>query len=270
MENREWLNDYQTLKQVNANNPFTVPDGYFNELGQRITSAIKLDELKNSMPLTGFTVPENYFEQLNGNIQSRINIENAVNTDHGFTVPENYFEQLSGNIQSRINVEHALSMKTTGLTVPENYFEQLNSRIQSRIRVEEALVNSADAFTVPLDYFAGLNKNIRNKTVNQDLVKHKKGVVVRLFSSAAFKYATAACLALMIGTGIFIKQTGTNTAVHSTTLLHKELSAVPLDDIQNYLELNVEDTQRAVATGGLAVDDADLNDALQNYINSPQ
>src|SRR6187402_1282824 len=99
MENREWLNDYQTLKQVNASNPFTVPDGYFSELGQHITSAIKLDELKSSMPLTGFTVPENYFETLSGNIQSRINIENAVSNDHGFTVPENYFETLNGNIQ---------------------------------------------------------------------------------------------------------------------------------------------------------------------------
>ena len=62
--NREWLNDYMSLKQVNPNNPFTVPDGYFDELERQIVSYIKLDELKTGSPSGGFTVPENYFDEL--------------------------------------------------------------------------------------------------------------------------------------------------------------------------------------------------------------
>ena len=31
-KNKEWLDDYPSLKQVSKNNPFIVPDGYFNEL----------------------------------------------------------------------------------------------------------------------------------------------------------------------------------------------------------------------------------------------
>src|SRR5258708_17489083 len=99
--NREWRNDYMSLKQVNPNNPFTVPEGYFDELEQQILSSVKLDELKNHAP------------------------------EQGFTVPENYFEELSNNINARINIEEALDKENTGLTVPEGYFVELNIQIQT-------------------------------------------------------------------------------------------------------------------------------------------
>ncbi|MDB5109066.1 MAG: hypothetical protein JWR67_180 [Mucilaginibacter sp.] len=271
MENREWLNDYPLLKQVNSNNPFTVPDGYFDELEQRVTSGIWLDELKNKTPLSGYTVPENYFEELNSNIQSRINIENAlaVSESSGFIVPENYFEELNSNIQSRINIENALNKENTGYTVPENYFEGLNNQIKSRILVEDALMETPEAFTVPPDYFNHLNKRILNKTVNQDIVKHKSAVI-RFFSSTAFKYATAACFAVMIGTGVLLKQTFAPSAVHKRSFLHQQLSNVPVNDIQSYLQLSVDgnDTQHAVVDEDLPVNDTELNSALQDYANT--
>ncbi|MDF2435066.1 MAG: hypothetical protein JWP44_4697 [Mucilaginibacter sp.] len=269
IENKEWLNDYPSLKKVNKNNPFIVPEGYFDELGMRIMSGIKLNDFKNKMPFDGFVVPENYFEELSGNIQSRINIENALHAENtGFIVPENYFEELSSNIQSRVNIEDALNTDTP-FTVPENYFEELNAGINSRIFVEEALAGADTAFDVPQDYFNRLNKNILNKTVNRDIVK-RKSVVIRLFSSTAVKYATAACFAAMIGTGVLLKQVYAPVAVHNRSYLHKQLSNVPVDEIQSYLELNIDDTQHTVTTGGLSVNDAGLNDDLQNYTNNTQ
>lgn len=297
IEKKEWLNDYPQLKQVSTKNPFMVPDGYFEGLDERITSAIKLGELKSSIRTEGFTVPENYFEELSGNIQSRIAVEEALdmtatgltvpenyfenlssniqsriaveellNTEeNSFTVPANYFEELSNNIQSRIAVEELLNTQTTGLTVPANYFEELSSKIQSRLTVEEALVNAADTLTVPEGYFNGLNKEILNKTVNQDIVK-RKGVVIRMISSTAFKYATAACFLLMIGTGVFI-QMQSPEAIHDRSFLHKELSAIPVSDIQDYLEENVDggDTQHTVTSESLPVSAAELKAALQDY-----
>ena len=299
LENREWLNEYPSLKQVNENNPFLVPDGYFNELSGRVTSAITLDALKSKMPLSGFVVPENYFEELSGNIQSRINIDNALSREPGFEVPENYFDELSANIQSKINlnntvgndtgftvpgkyfeelsasiqsrifVEEALNAENESFTVPENYFEDLSNRIQSRVFVEEALTASEQAFAVPQDYFDNLNKKILNKTVNPEQVK-RKGIVIRMFRSTAFKYATAACLALMIGTGFFIRQFNDPEAVHKRSFLHKQLSNVPVSEIESYLDLNVEptDTQHIVASDDLSVDGEGLNQALQNYTNN--
>jgi RNA polymerase sigma factor (sigma-70 family) len=43
MDSKEWLDDYPSLKQVIPNNPFTVPDGYFDELHQRAMSRAIID-----------------------------------------------------------------------------------------------------------------------------------------------------------------------------------------------------------------------------------
>ncbi len=95
MENKDWLNDYPSLKQINSANPFTVPAGYFDDLGDRIVSRKNLEDIKNNAPEGGFTVPENYFDELTNNIQSRITSEGAAKEASGFTVPENYFEELT-------------------------------------------------------------------------------------------------------------------------------------------------------------------------------
>jgi len=267
MENREWLNEYVLLKQVNANNPFSVPDGYFNGLSEHIMSAIKIDELKSKMPLDGFVVPENYFEELNNNIQSRVNIEQILSTENtSFTVPENYFDELRNNIQSRVNIESVLNTEDAGFTVPENYFEELNTQITSRIFVEEALTGSAETLAVPENYFNELNSKILNKTVNQPAIK-RKGAVVRFLSSTAFKYATAACLTVMVGTGVILKQAFSPAAIHNRSYLHKELSTIPLDDLQNYLDLNVDDSQHTITSDDGQADDQSLDAALQDYVN---
>jgi hypothetical protein len=239
MENRDWINDYMSLKQVSNADPFTVPAGYFDDLADRIVSRKNLDELKNNTPSEGFTVPENYFEEQTANIQSRIAIENAVNKEEiGFTVPDGYFDNLEQQIKNRILVEEALGAPVEHFTVPEGYFEQLN-------------------------------KNILNKTVKAD----KKGIIIKLFASASFKYATAACFALVIGGGILLNEL-TNSPVndHKSSFLHKQLSNVPIDDIKSYLQLNVDagDTQQTVVTEGTPVDENNLKNALQNYLDSVQ
>ena len=305
MENKEWLNDYPALKQVAKTNPFTVPVSYFEELGQRITASIRVAELKDKMPLDGFSVPVNYFDELNNNIQSRVNIEKALGTQNsGFTVPANYFEDLSSNIQSRIFVEEALNIENAGFTVPENYFEELNSQITSRIFVEETLntehtgftvpenyfeelssqitsrifveevlAETDESFTVPANYFNQLNASILNKTVKQGVVKRKnKGNVVRMFSSTAFKYATAACLLVMVGTGVLMQTVFSPTAIHNRSYLHKELSKVPANEIQEYLELNADEVLNATSTDAesASVDNPELDNALQNNANGTQ
>lgn len=292
MGNREWLEEYPALKQVAEKQPFTVPDGYFNELENKITSAIRLEAFKSEK---GFTLPENYFNNLSGNVQSRINIEDFVNNmASGHITPDNYFDELSGNIESRINVDEFKTGK--GLTVPENYFDQLNANIQSRINIEEFAnnetvghtvpadyfmnfqeqitarifieesLNQGEEFTVPAGYFETLNKAILDKTAKQQK-EERRGVVRKMFAYNAFKYAAAACLALVVGTGILISQiTGTSATAHEKTYLHKQLSTISTGDIQTYLQDEVDpgETQKIVIDESSAVNDADLNNALQS------
>jgi hypothetical protein len=303
MENREWINDYMSLKQVNPANPFTVPAGYFDSLESRIVSYKNISELKGEEITGGFTVPENYFDELNSKIQSRINIGvTSTYNDFGFTVPEGYFDELTSNIQSRINIEAALNTEATGFIAPEGYFDELTSNIHSRIAVEEALENTEHVFSVPegyfenleqqiksrifveealagpvnnfevpQNYFEDLNKAILNKTVNQQKVQ-RRGVVRKLFATTAFKYATAACFALLVGGGILITELNSPANEHKNSFLHKQLLNVPMGEMENYLKLNVDagDTQQTVTADGAKVNDADLKNALQNYADSLQ
>ncbi|HTE00023.1 MAG TPA: hypothetical protein VK668_12095 [Mucilaginibacter sp.] len=238
--NREWINDYMSLKQVNPNNPFTVPEGYFDELEQQIVSYVKLDDLKKSAP------------------------------EQGFTVPENYFEDLSSTIKARISVEEALDKEDNNFTVPEGYFENLSQQIQSRILVEETLGQQAETFTVPENYFAGLTESILNKTVNEQPVQ-QKGVVRRLFASAAFKYAVAACLTLAVGGTIFLSRTPATIAVDNHSFLRQSLSAISVDDIQSYLQSNLDPTDTHTLTDDGKVNADNLTkDELQDYLDTSQ
>src|ERR1700761_1257325 len=245
MENKDWLNEYVSLKQVNPANPFSVPAGYFDSLGDRIVAFKNLDELKSKGSSDGFAVPENYFEELTGNIQSRITIEESLDTEtHGFAVPDGYFDNLQQQISSRVFIEDLLSTETQEFTVADGYFEQLNEKILA-------------------------------KTVNAGEVVAKKAggaVIRRLYASTAFKYATAACFAVALCGGILLSELTGTVVDHNGTFLHKELSNVPVDDIQNYLELNLDpsDTQQTAASEHTQIDDKSLEDALQKDINNVQ
>src|ERR1700761_1039791 len=179
MENEDLINDYEALKQVGNANPFTVPDGYFDNLAGRIVSLKNLYEVKSS------------------------------DAGAGFAVPENYFEELAGNIQRRITIEETLNKSEAEFTVPEGYFENLAAQIQGRIAIEEALGEVEEPFEVPAGYFDKLNANILAKTVDAGKIapsKNRGAVIKKLFASTAFKYATAACFAVALGGGILLTQ----------------------------------------------------------------
>jgi hypothetical protein len=224
-----------SLKQVNPENPFTVPEGYFDNLDEQILSKIKLEELRGN----------------------------------GFTIPEGYFDELAGNIQSRIAVEEALDKEATGFAVPEGYFDNLEQQIQSRIFVEEALEAQPAGFEVPEGYFDNLPASILAKTtIGQK--PERRGIVRQLFSPMTFKYAAAACLVLGIAGTLLLNQ-GTNTPeqIHQNSFLHKSLAAIPVADIQNYLEshLDASDTKTLMDESKPA--DADnLSHNLQNALDS--
>ena len=275
--NREWLNEYMSLKQVNPNNPFTVPDGYFDELEQQIVSFIKLDELKNGAPAQGFAVPENYFEDLSNAINARITVEQALDKEAtGFIIPEGYFDELSQNIQSRIAIDGALTESAELFAVPEGYFDELSQNIQSRIAVEEALTEPAESFAVPEGYFDKLTENILNKTVNEEVerteIVKNKGIVRQLFVSSAFKYATAACVVLAVGATILLNQnSGNSIQSHDSSFLHKSLSQIPVDDIKSYLQLNVDPTDtRTLIDESKQVNADNLSNDLQDELDTSQ
>jgi len=270
-ENMEWINEYQTLRQVDPANPFVVPANYFNEMEGQIMDKIRLDEFKTSHPKQEFTVPDNYFNELEQNIQSRIAIDEVLNNEKGFTVPEGYFDELEQNIQSRIAIDEVLNNEK-GFTVPEGYFDELEQNIQSRIVIDEVL-NNEKGFAVPEGYFDELEQNIQSriaiaqnieeefavpegyfealthkilaKTTLQPaekIVKEERGTIIKLWTKHAFKYASAACFSLIIGTGLFLSEfnTTSSNASHKHSYLHKAVAKMSNDEIEAYLQLTTD------------------------------
>lgn len=257
-----------SLKQVNPENPFTVPEGYFDSLNEQVLSKIKVEELKKSILETGFTIPSNYFEELSGNIQARVNVEEALDKGTAaFTVPEGYFDELTGNIQARISIEKAADKETAGFAVPEGYFESLAGQIESRVFVEDAL-SETGSFTVPAGYFNDLTENILNKTTLEK--KEQTGVIIRMFSSAAFKYASAACLVLALGATLLLNRSSSPVEEHNNSFLHKSLSSISVDDIQSYLQthLDNDNDNRTLLDESKQIDANNLSRDLQEALDT--
>jgi len=296
IDNKEWPDEYPLLKQVNPNNPYTVPAGYFSELKERLISVVKLGDIQSSQ---SFTVPENYFDALSSNIVSRINIEKKLNADEqnfivpqnyfenmelqiksriaidsavkadeqSFAVPQNYFEDMAAKLKSRIAIEETAKADEQSFAVPQNYFEDMAQQITSRITVEKAL-QTETTFAVPENYFEDLSRKISNQAAGLEAA-NRRGVIRRLVSTAAFKYATAACFTLVVGGAIFLGEINSPSAKHNSSYLHKALSAIPDTDIESYLQLHMDagDTRSVI-------DQADQNktnssnDDLTDYLSS--
>ena len=70
IENNDWMNEAPALAAMGKRNPFSVPDGYFENLTEQIQTRIALSEMPKAENI--FTVPENYFDKLQSRITDRI------------------------------------------------------------------------------------------------------------------------------------------------------------------------------------------------------
>ncbi|MGN8058288.1 hypothetical protein ACTJKN_18545 [Pedobacter sp. 22163] len=102
IENNDWMNEAPALAAMGKHNPFSVPDGYFENCDEAIISAVFLNGLKQKTSNNNFEVPQNYFEDLTERIQTRIALSEMPKADQAFAVPENYFDTLQSRIADRI------------------------------------------------------------------------------------------------------------------------------------------------------------------------
>lgn len=96
------MNEAPALAAMGKRNPFSVPDGYFENCDEAIFSAVFLDGLKQKTSDNNFEVPQNYFEDLTERIQTRIALSELPKAENAFAVPENYFDTLQSRIADRI------------------------------------------------------------------------------------------------------------------------------------------------------------------------
>ncbi|RYE30130.1 MAG: hypothetical protein EOP42_12815 [Sphingobacteriaceae bacterium] len=214
IEHTEWLNEFPALKLQSRKNPFLVPDNYFEEQEQHIRAAIFADELKFKTPQADFTVPNGYFENMQEQILSAIKLEEMRPENEFFIKPDTFFNEQQSIIAARIKISE-FAEKGSGFSVPNNYFEELTDRINQKTGV---------------------------KTVQQ------AAKVRNLFTRVAWKYATAACIAVAVTTGIFVKK------YQSAHNVQTQLSNLPDADIENYLNIHADSYDNQVILETSAAD----------------
>ncbi|MEH3112759.1 hypothetical protein [Pedobacter terrae] len=102
IENNDWMSEAPALAAMEKHQPFSVPDGYFENGEDGIFSAIFLDGLKQQTINNDFGVPQLYFEDLTERIQTQITLSGIPKAEKSFAVPDNYFDTLQNRIADRI------------------------------------------------------------------------------------------------------------------------------------------------------------------------
>lgn len=98
-----WEKQIPLLRAAGKENPFDVPDGYFNNLQQQITSRIAIETVSPRDSNGNLAVPQGYFDTLEDQIMSSVRLEKLKNLteEGGFTVPEGYFDSLNNSIKQK-------------------------------------------------------------------------------------------------------------------------------------------------------------------------
>lgn len=148
-------------------------------------------KLSKALRANPYTVPNGYFENLH-----RRTIQKCQNTDNAlsnFGVPTGYFEQLADSITAKIAEQELKSIvKDPGFSVPENYFGILEQQLLADRKISEYVAESG--FTVPEHYFDTLSERVLKQAAGQSVTPIRK-----LSRPKWLAYAAAASIALVLG-----------------------------------------------------------------------
>ncbi len=106
-------------------NPYTVPNGYFENLHYRIVQNCRHIEDASA----AFAVPSDYFERLEESITAKIAEQQlkTIVSESGFSVPEDYFSNREALLLADQKIRG--TVREPGFNVPEHYFDTLQDRI---------------------------------------------------------------------------------------------------------------------------------------------
>lgn len=199
------MNEAPTLAAMGKRNPFSVPDGYFENCDEAIFSAVFLDGLKQKTNNNNFEVPQNYFEELSERIQTHIALAEMPKAENTFAVPENYFDTLQSRITDRIAasepkrearivplwrrniVKYASAacfvlMASFGVYFYQNGSTATVQQVQSAEAVNEQLLYDIDESTI-IDHLEAQNTTLSNAKTTSASDTEMENYILSNFSS---------------------------------------------------------------------------------------
>lgn len=273
-----------------------------------------LNELKEISPLLAemekinvFTVPEAYFDMLGENILMNVKEEegsllSSITSQPSLHIPTGYFESLADNILNKIKAQDDVIAEIKELspllyniqnknpyTVPQGYFENLAEVIKLKADSSAELnelsplqgnLKNTNVFTVPAGYFQNLPGEILNKISPQQA----KVVVMSRRKTSILKYAIAAAFTGVMALGLY-QFTGNKNKLDVAVVegiqiakenrFEEELNKVSEDDIIKYLQDNGSDIDAALVANTIdenelpSQDDYLMDDkTLDNYLDN--
>ncbi|HLS70236.1 MAG TPA: hypothetical protein VK027_01100 [Chitinophagaceae bacterium] len=197
----------------------------------------------NKMP---FLLPEGYFEEVDEKILSEIKIQlKFPNKTKPFRIPsEKYFEE---NVQNITSVAFLNSIdkekKIAKSKMPSKYFDSFTNRLMDAIKEDEKKVNLnkekkiATPLQVSESYFENLDKEILSKIHSQNNAEKNKNVAFPSKKKGFSWVWMAAALAIFIGLfGIYNKSDILNSSKNSN-YFENQLASISKEEIAEYLNL---------------------------------
>lgn len=187
----------------------------------------------------------------------------GIKVENCFSIPAHYFENLSEQITRQIKLAE-IADQDLGFKTPVGYFGSLEEQVFSKINLEEKLGDiSANhhGFNIPESYF----ESLKLKTEKAILVK--KPSLRKTLTINFIRFAAAACILLTTSVGIYFN-------IQRTSSIHYRLSKVSNEDIETYLNQNVEAADMAIILQNLenkpvfTIEQNQLsNDEIKNYLD---
>ncbi|WP_017259423.1 hypothetical protein [Pedobacter arcticus] len=150
----------------------------------------------------------------------------TISKQNTFKTPEGYFNELTEQITNQIKISELIN---NPFEVPNNYFDELSKQITSSVHLNtfKNLESKGFGFDVPSNYFSEAQERIQNS-----VAKPKTSKIIKLHF---IRYAAAACILFTTTLGVYFN------VKYNTTVSH-QLSRIPADDIETYLNQHTENS----------------------------
>lgn len=203
--NENWQEHAPTLAAMEKTNPFSIPDGYFEEMQQQLHSRIRIRQFDDNENV--FKIPDDYFETLEDKLISISKLEGLKGNSHTeiLPVPQGYFDTLEQRIKAKLEAE------------------ELNAAPTKIKRLYSNWITYAAAACITAIISLGIYYNTQNNNIEAQMAKLPADEIVdylQLYTDAG----DAPMIINSIGADVDISEIG---------------SEVSEQEIEQYLELNL-------------------------------
>ena len=203
--NENWQEHAPTLAAMEKTNPFSIPDGYFEEMQQQLHSRIRIRQFDDNENV--FKIPDDYFETLEEKLIAISKLEGVKGKSLTEILrgPQGYFDTLEQRIKAKLEAE------------------ELNAAPTKIKRLYSNWITYAAAACITAIISLGIYYNTQNNNIEAQMAKLPADEIVdylQLYTDAG----DAPMIINSIGADVDISEIG---------------SEVSEQEIEQYLELNL-------------------------------